>query len=67
MGLFILLFFAIFIMGAWISWDISASALRGIKGRGALRAFSSIGIAAFAAACGLVSLATPVLILYFIG
>ena len=67
MGLFILLFFAIFIMGAWVSWDISVSAPMGIRGRGALRAFSSIGVAAFAAACGLASLATPVLILYFIG
>jgi hypothetical protein len=67
MGLFILLFFAIFVMGAWASWSASLSALRGAKGRGALHAFSSIGFATAAAACGLVSLATPLLILHFVG
>ena len=67
MGLFILLFFAIFAMGAWISWSASFDALRGAKGRGALHAFSSIGFATVTAACGVVSLATPLLMLHFLG
>jgi len=67
MGLFILLFFAIFITGAWISWSASLTALRGAKGRGALHAFSSVGFAAVTATCGVVSLATPLLMMHFLG